>query len=143
MSGTPARTDQDFDSISTASVSAMRPSRYGQQLVGHMTRKISGDWDQETSTGTLSFDRDGRVTGTVDLSCEEGALIMRLRTGEADRDRLEQVVGIHLARFGWKEGLAVVWQREDGTDGTRQGPLTKEDLERMSREREARRAARA
>ena len=61
--------------------------------------------------------------------------------GDAHLERLEQVTGIHLARFGAKEGLVVSWIRQDGSPGTTQGPLTPEDLERMRAEREARQAS--
>ena len=63
------------------------------------------------------------------------------RPDDAHLERLEQVTGIHLARFGAKEGLVVSWNRQDGAPGTTQGPLTPEDLERMRAEREARQAS--
>ncbi len=133
-----APSSKAFDRLSVARVATDRPARYGCQLVSHMSRKIEGAWDEASSTGWLSFTREGPSTGLVALSCDEGTLEMRLSTTGDHLERLEQITGIHLARFGQREGLAVSWVREDGTVGTTQGPLTAEDMERMRREREAR-----
>ena len=130
-----------FSRLSTARVSTDRPSRYGKQLAAHMGRKITGSWDETAQTGSLIFDREGAATGVVRLSCHDGVLQLDLAAEDEHLERLEQVTGIHLARFGAKEGIVVSWIRQDGTPGTTQGPLTAEDLERMRAEREARRAS--
>ena len=130
-----------FSRRSTARVSTDRPSRYGKQLAAHMGRKITTTWDETSQTGSLTFDREGAVTGVVELFCHDGVLQLDLSADDAHLERLEQVTGIHLARFGAKEGLVVSWLRQDGTPGTTQGPLTAEDLERMRAEREARQAS--
>ena len=130
-----------FSRLSTARVSTDRPSRYGKQLASHMGRKITAAWDEAAQTGSLSFDREGAVTGVVAISCHDCVLQLDLAADNERLERLEQVTGIHLARFGAKEGLAVSWTRQDGTPGTTQGPLTPEDLERMRVEREAREAS--
>ena len=127
-----------FSRRSTARVSTDRPSRYGKQLAAHMGRKITTTWDDASQTGSLTFDREGAVTGVVELSCHDDILQLDLAADDAHLERLEQVTGIHLARFGAKEGLVVSWIRQEGTPGTTQGPLTPEDLERMRAEREAR-----
>ena len=127
-----------FPRRSTARVSTDRPSRYGKQLAAHMGRKITTTWDETSQTGSLTFDREGAATGAVELSCHDDILQLDLAADDAHLERLEQVTGIHLARFGAKEGLVVSWLRQDGTPGTTQGPLTPEDLERMRAEREAR-----
>ena len=127
-----------FSHLSTARVSTDRPSRYGKQLAAHMGRKITTRWDEASQTGSLTFDREGAATGAVELSCHDDVLQLDLAADDAHLERLEQVTGIHLARFGAKEGLVVSWLRQDGTPGTTQGPLTPEDLERMRAEREAR-----
>ena len=106
-----------------------------------MGRKITTAWDEDTETGSLAFDREGAATGVVALSCHDGALQLDLTADDEHLERLEHVVGIHLARFGAKEGLAVSWLHQDGTPGTTQGPLTPEDLERMRIEREARKSS--
>ena len=130
-----------FSCLSTARVSTDRPSRYGKQLAAHMGRKITATWDETVQTGSLTFDREGATTGVVGLSCHDGVLQLDLAADDEHLERLEQVTGIHLARFGAKEGLIVNWIHQDGTPGTTQGPLTPEDLERMRVEREARRAS--
>ena len=127
-----------FSHLSTARVSTDRPSRYGKQLAAHMGRKITTRWDEASQTGSLTFDREGAATGAVELSCHDDILQLHLAADDAHLERLEQVTGIHLARFGAKEGLVVSWIRQDGSPGTTQGPLTPEDLERMRAEREAR-----
>ena len=130
-----------FPCLSTARVSTDRPSRYGKQLAAHMGRKITATWDETVQTGSLTFDREGAATGVVELSCHDGVLQLDLAADDEHLERLEQVTGIHLARFGAKEGLVVSWIRQDGTPGTTQGPLTPEDLERMRAERDARQAS--
>ena len=130
-----------FSRRSIARVTTDRPARYGKQLTGHMGRKITSSWDETAQTGSLTFDREGAATGVVRLSCHDGVLQLDLAAEDEHLERLEQVTGIHLARFGAKEGIVVSWIRQDGTPGTTQGPLTPEDLERMRAEREARQAS--
>ena len=130
-----------FSRRSIARVTTDRPARYGKQLAGHMGRKITTMWDEDAETGSLTFDREGVATGVVELSCHDDVLQLDLAADDVHLERLEQVTGIHLARFGAKEGLVVSWIRQDGTPGTTQGPLTPEDLERMRAEREARQAS--
>ncbi|OMG28859.1 hypothetical protein BKH36_02520 [Actinomyces naeslundii] len=126
-----------FSRRSIARVTTDRPARYGRQLASHMGRKITAVWDDD-ATGSLTFDREGAVTGVVRISCHDGVLQLVLEADDEHLERLEHVVGIHLARFGAKDGLVVSWNRQDGTSGTTQGPLAPEDLERMRAEREAR-----
>ena len=47
------------------------------------------------------------------------------------------MAGIHLARFGVRDSLAVSWRRTDGSEGTTQGPLTPEQLEAHARAKKA------
>ena len=130
-----------FSRRSTARVSTDRPSRYGKQLAAHMGRKITTTWDEASQTGSLTFDREGAVTGVVALSCQDSFLQLDLTADDEHLERIEHVVGIHVARFGAKEGLVVTWHRQNGAPGTTQGPLTPEDLERMRAERGARKAS--
>ena len=83
---------------SVATVTTSRAARYGKQLAAHMGRKISASWDGES--GSLEFSD----------SC---------------------AVGLHasdeaLTRFGAREALTVCWIRDDGSEGTTQGPFTPE-----------------
>lgn len=125
---------------SVARVSTTRPARYGHQLASHMGRTLTAQWDEEAQAGRLIFDRDGTVSGVLELACESGALVMTLRSTPGNLGRLEQVAGIHLARFGHKDQLAVSWVREDGAAGSSQGPLSAEDMARMRREHQQRQA---
>jgi len=100
-----------------------------------MGRKISGSWEEDH--GNLSFADRGEIV----LTARPDALVMELTCADSECDQLEQVVGIHLARFGVKDALRISWIRDGGVPGTTQGPLTEADVERMSAERAARKAA--
>ena len=141
LNSAPSTGETSFPLISVATIPTERAARYGKQLVSHMGHKITGFWDEEASSGYLLFDREGPVLGRFDVVASASNLRLELRTEPERADRLEFIVGIHLARFGAKEGLTVSWLRQDGTPGTTQGPLTSEDLERMRVEREARKSS--
>lgn len=136
-------TSTGLDRTSVAHVVTDRPARYGKQLAAHMSHKITTSWDPGTAVGELVFDRSGVTTGVVDLSVEDGALVLTLRTTEDSLERLEYVAGIHLARFGVDDQLAVSWVRDDGSTGTSQGPLSPEELVELRAKREARLAREA
>ena len=130
-----------FPLIATASVSTERAARYGKQLVSHMGHKITGSWDEEAGSGYLLFDREGPVLGRFDVVASASALRLELRTEPERADRLEFIVGIHLARFGARDSLAISWERTDGSEGTTQGPLTPEEVEAHARAKKAAREA--
>ena len=130
-----------FPLIATASVSTKRAARYGKQLVSHMGHKITGSWDEEAGSGYLLFDREGPVLGRFDVVASASALRLELRTEPERADRLEFIVGIHLARFGARDSLAISWERTDGSEGTTQGPLTPEEVEAHARAKKAAREA--
>ena len=109
---------------STASVPTQRAARYGKQLVSHMAHKITGFWDEDAGSGYLLFDREGPILGRVDVTASPSALTLELRTTPERADRIEHVTGIHLARFGARDGQAIAWERTDGSEGSVQGPLT-------------------
>ena len=126
-----------FPLIATASVSTKRAARYGKQLVSHMGHKITGSWDEEAGSGYLLFDREGPVLGRFDVIASASDLRLELRTTPERADRLEFIVGIHLARFGARDSLAISWERTDGSEGTAQGPLTPEEVEAHARAKKA------
>ena len=130
-----------FPLIATASVSTKRAARYGKQLVSHMGHKITGSWDEEAGSGYLLFDREGPVLGRFDVIASASDLRLELRTTPERADRLEFIVGIHLARFGARDSLAISWERTDGSEGTTQGPLTPEEVEAHTRAKKAAREA--
>ena len=134
-------TSVSFPLIATASVSTERAARYGKQLVSHMGHKITGSWDEEAGSGYLLFDREGPVLGRFDVIASASDLRLELRTTPERADRIEFIVGIHLARFGARDSLAISWERTDGSEGTTQGPLTPEEVEAHARNKKAAREA--
>ena len=100
---------------SSATVATDRPQRYGKQLVSHMSRKATGTWNDEAGSGVIEF-----ATGRADLSCGDGALLLHVQSQDGDLERLEQVVGRHLVRFGTRDELVVSWTRSDGSAGSEQ-----------------------
>ena len=130
-----------FPLIATASVSTERAARYGKQLVSHMGHKITGSWDEEEGSGYLLFDREGPVLGRFDVIASASDLRLELRTTPERAEHLEHVAGIHLARFGARDSLAISWERTDSSEGTTQGPLTPEEVEAHARAKKAARDA--
>ena len=130
-----------FPLASTASVPTQRAARYGKQLVSHMAHKITGAWDEEAASGYLLFDREGPVLGRFDVIASPSVLRLELRTTPERAAHLEHVAGIHLARFGARDGLTIAWRRSDGSAGTTQGPLTPDEVEAYARAKKAAREA--
>ena len=126
---------------STATIPTQRAARYGKQLVSHMAHKITGFWDEEEGIGYLLFDHEGPVLGRFDVIASPSDLRLELRTTPERAAHLERVAGIHLARFGARDGLTIAWRRSDGSAGTTQAPLTPNEVEARARER-AKKAAR-
>ena len=138
---TPSTAEASYPLISVATVPTERAARYGKQLVSHMGHKITGSWDEEAASGYLLFDREGPVLGRFDVIASASDLRLELRTTPERADRLEFIVGIHLARFGARDSLAISWERTDGSEGTTQGPLTPEEVEAHTRAKKAAREA--
>ena len=126
---------------STATIPTQRAARYGKQLVSHMAHKITGFWDEEAGSGYLLFDREGPVLGRFDVIASPSDLRLELRTTPERAAHLERVAGIHLARFGARDGLTIAWRRSDGSAGSTQGPLTPNEVEAHAHERAKRKAA--
>jgi hypothetical protein len=100
---------------STAQVVTDRPGRYAKQLVSHLTRRATGEWSDEAGRGTIEFNEGA---GRAELVAGDG--VLDLSVAGTDLDRLEDVIGRHLVRFGSKDELIVNWQRGDGSPGTQQ-----------------------
>lgn len=114
----------DKAATSSATVATDRPGRYGKQLAAHLGRRASSSWDDDAGTGEITF-----PFGRAELTAQDGALHLFVvgrpdaepdLRGAAGLDRLEDVVGRHLVRFGTKDELVVQWERSDGTTGSRQ-----------------------
>ena len=138
---TPSTAEASYPLISVTTVPTERAARYGKQLVSHMGHKITGSWDEEAGNGYLLFDREGPVLGRFDVIASASDLRLELRTEPERADHLEFIVGIHLARFGARDSLAISWERTDGSEGTTQGPLTPEEVEAHTRAKKAAREA--
>lgn len=138
---TPSTAEASYPLISVATVPTERAARYGKQLVSHMGHKITGSWDEEAGNGYLLFDREGPVLGRFDVIASASDLRLELRTEPERADRLEFIVGIHLARFGARDSLTISWERTDGSEGTTQGPLTPEEVEAHTHAKKAAREA--
>jgi hypothetical protein len=100
---------------STAQVITDRPGRYAKQLVSHLTRRATGEWSDEAGRGTIEF---GEGFGRAELATGDG--VLELSVIGNDLDRLEDVIGRHLVRFGSKDELVVNWRRSDGSPGSQQ-----------------------
>lgn len=137
----PSLTPASFPLASTAIVPTQRAARYGKQLVSHMAHKITGFWDEEAGSGYLLFDREGPVLGRFDVIASPSVLRLELRTTPERAAHLEHVAGIHLARFGARDGLTIEWRRSDGSAGSTQGPLTPDEVEAHARAKKAAREA--
>jgi len=100
-------------SRSSARVSTDRPQRYAKQLASHLGRRIETSWSEEEGVGRLAFS-DG-ATGT--MTAAPDALLLEVEGPAEEIERLEDVVGRHLVRFGSKDELVVTWTREGGEPG--------------------------
>jgi hypothetical protein len=88
-----------------ARVATERGERYRKQLASHFGSKIEV---AEDPSGTVLRWRFG---GTTTLTVEADALVLRADAGDAATlDRVKDVTGRHLERFGEKDGLVVTWQ---------------------------------
>jgi hypothetical protein len=89
----------------TSRVATERGERYRKQLASHFGNKI--EVAEEPSGTVLSWGSGGTTTLTV----EPGALVLRADAEDAETlDRVKDVTGRHLERFGEKDGLKVTWQ---------------------------------
>jgi hypothetical protein len=105
----------DLTVESTAAVATDRPGRYAKQLVAHLSRRTSGEWNDEPGTGWIHFE-----AAEAELRSGDGVLHLLVRTTPEQLDRFEDVVGRHLVRFGARDELVVQWARADGSPGTEQ-----------------------
>ncbi|MCW2578484.1 MAG: hypothetical protein JWR82_85 [Blastococcus sp.] len=88
---------------SRADVPTDAPERYAKQLVSHLGRKT--EWITEGSVSTATI---AGGTGVVEV----GDGVLTLLAGAPDPetlDRVQDVLGRHLERFGQRNELAVVW----------------------------------
>lgn len=78
-----------------------RGERYRKQLASHFGNRI----EVTESRAEVGFG------GATTLTVEPGALVMLAAADDPDPlDRVKDVTGRHLERFGEKDGLVVTWR---------------------------------
>lgn len=103
---TPQRSE---DAVVTASIATTVPERYAKQLAAHLGRRSEVREDPAGRTIVLT---DGRCR----LQAYDDRLELEVRAPTtAAADRVADVVGRHLERFGRRSGLQVQWTRAEGT----------------------------
>jgi hypothetical protein len=89
-----------------ADVVTEAPDRYAKQLVSHLGRKLTFAIDGATSR----FDLD-EAGGAIEV--RDGVLRLTAHASDATGlERVKDVLGRHLERFGARAGLQVVWTDE-------------------------------
>ena len=90
---------------STAIVATTRPERYMKQLASHLGQRIPVLQEGARTVWTFPF---GECVGTATPETLE---LRAKATTPADLDRIEDVIGRHLERFGARDSLIVRWSR--------------------------------
>lgn len=86
-----------------ADVATDNPARYAKQLVSHLGRKLEWTTDGPTSTAQIG-------DGTAQIVVGEGVLTLLAEAPDTENlDRVKDVLGRHLERFGARNELVVSW----------------------------------
>jgi hypothetical protein len=86
-----------------ADVRTDAPERYAKQLVSHLGRRIEFTTDGATSTAAIAG-------GTGGIQVGDGVLTLLAEAPDAETlERVQDVLGRHLERFGQRDELTVVW----------------------------------
>lgn len=108
-------TSQSAEPASEATVVTERAARYGKQLVNHLSRKSGGEWDEEKTGGWIQLGEHRKVK----VQALGDSLSLQAEAPDLESlEKVEEVVGSHLVRFGDRDDLVVEWKRNDATDGT-------------------------
>jgi uncharacterized protein len=88
---------------SQATVSTEKPVPYMRQLCKHFGHKVDAVFTDDS--GYINFE-----AGRCDLRAGDGELFLTVTAdSEENRERLRNVVGSHLERFGRRDELSVSW----------------------------------
>jgi uncharacterized protein len=88
---------------SQAAVSTEKPVPYMRQLCKHFGHKVDAVFTDDS--GYINFE-----AGRCDLRAGDGELFLTVTAdSEENRERLRNVVGSHLERFGRRDELSVSW----------------------------------
>jgi len=94
---------------SRADVATDRPSPYLLQLSKHFRHKLDVTFDERSATIPFAF-------GRCELRAEDDTLVLEaFAATPADLERVEQVIGSHLERFGRRHELSVAWSAVEQT----------------------------
>jgi hypothetical protein len=86
-----------------ADVRTDTPERYAKQLVAHLGHRLTF-----TTTGSTSTAAIGDGVGAVEVG--DGILTLHASAQDPETlDRIQDVLGRHLERFGTRAELTVVW----------------------------------
>jgi hypothetical protein len=86
-----------------ADVATDAPERYAKQLVSHLGRRVEWVTEGPVSTATIAGG-----TGVVEVG--SGVLVLRAEAADAEAlERVQDVLGRHLERFGQRNELVVAW----------------------------------
>ena len=89
---------------SVAEVATPQAARYLAQLCKHFQHKLPVTWDEKA--GHIAFSM-----GECRLSAKDNLLTLSLASpGDAELERLQDVVARHLLRFAFREALDVQWR---------------------------------
>jgi uncharacterized protein len=88
---------------SRAAVATDKPVPYMRQLCKHFGHKVDAAFGDDS--GYIQFE-----FGRCELQAREGELDLTVSAAdEESRERMRQVVGSHLERFGRRDALTVAW----------------------------------
>ncbi|MGX5358076.1 DUF2218 domain-containing protein [Kocuria sp. KH4] len=100
---TPSLRTATTDHRAHATVATGSAARYAKQLASHLGRKAEIRDEADGPRVVLAV-------GSCLLLAGDRALELRARSATPDGlERVQQVVGSHLERFGQREGLSVAW----------------------------------
>jgi uncharacterized protein len=90
-----------------ADVRTESPERYAKQLVSHLGHRV-----EFTTVGNVSTASIGAGVGAVEVG--NGVLTLHASGPDGEAlDRVQDVLGRHLERFGTRQELTVVWTRSE------------------------------
>ena len=94
--------------VSEACVATPMGARYLGQICKHFAHKLPVEYaDTGSEHGKITFQ-----SGTCILDSDPSSLRLRAESSDAESlARLEDVVVRHLARFAFRETLAITWSR--------------------------------
>jgi hypothetical protein len=100
---------QESHLTSEATVSTTKPAAYMRQLCKHFGHRVPTAYDDSTGRITFEFGSCELVAGSDQLT------LLASATEPTELNRLKQVVGSHLERFGRRDELEVSWSEQAST----------------------------